>query len=182
MFSFSLLPRGLSSVLSDVLNRVPSASFFTKRCATIPPIYAKPWERPYGEVSGLPESIGKVTAPDVRVRVRGGVVAVEVECAVVLVLVVVAADIQHNARGVVVAVVVQDRIPIAGTPTTGGIAPNFDRRRRLTPAVFRSFVILFCVGLPYAKGAAAPSALPFRGVFGDGTRRPRPRSRRRRCR
>ena len=100
----------------------------------------------------------------------------------VLVLVVVAADIQHNARGVVVAVVVQDRIPIAGTPTTGGIAPNFDRRRRLTPAVFRSFVILFCVGLPYAKGAAAPSALPFRGVFGDGTRRSRPRSRRRRSR
>lgn len=182
MFSFSLLPRGLSSVLSDVLNRVPSASFFTKRCATIPPIYAKPWERPYGEVSGLPESIGKVTAPDVRVRVRGGVVAVEVERAVVLVLVVVAADVQHNARGVVVAVVVQDRIPIAGTPTTGGIAPNFDRRRRLTPAVFRSFVILFCVGLPYAKGAAAPSALPFRGVFGDGTRcsRSRPRRRRRR--
>ena len=179
MFSFSLLPRGLSSVLSDVLNRVPSASFFTKRCATIPPIYAKPWERPYGEVSGLPESIGKVTAPDVRVRVRGGVVAVEVERAVVLV--VVAADVQHNARGVVVAVVVQDRIPIAGTPTTGGIAPNFDRRRRLTPAVFRSFVILFCVGLPYAEGAAAPSAHPFRGVFGDGTRRSRSRPRRR-CR
>ena len=98
MFSFSLLPRGLSSVLSDVLNRVPSASFFTKRCATIPPIYAKPWERPYGEVSGLPESIGKVTAPDVRVRVRGGVVAVEVERAVVLVLVVVAADAAQRPR------------------------------------------------------------------------------------
>ena len=106
MFSFSLLPRGLSSVLSDVLNRVPSASFFTKRCATIPPIYAKPWERPYGEGSGLPESIGKVPAPDVRVRVRGGVVAVQVESAVVLVLAVVAADVQHHARGVVVAVVV----------------------------------------------------------------------------
>ena len=141
-----MLPRGLSSVLSDVLNRVPSASFFTKRCATIPPIYAKPWERPYGEVSGLPESIGKVTAPDVRVRVRGGVVAVEVERAVVLVLVVVAADVQHNARGVVVAVVVQDRIPIAGTPTTGGIAPNFDRRGRPPPAGGRACFFFFFFG------------------------------------
>ena len=182
MFSFSLLPRGLSSVLSDVLNRVPSASFFTKRCATIPPIYAKPWERPYGEVSGLPESIGKVTAPDVRVRERGGAVADEEERAEALALAVAAADKQHNARGAVAAVVAQDRIPTAGTPTTGGIAPNFDRRRRLTPAVFCSFVILFCVGLPYAKGAAAPSALPFRGVFGDGTRCTRPRPRRRCCR
>lgn len=45
------------------------------------------------------------TAPDVRVRVRGGVVAVEVERAVALSLAVVAADAQHNARGVVVAVV-----------------------------------------------------------------------------
>ena len=105
MFSFSLLPRGLSSVLSDVLNRVPSASFFTKRCATIPPIYAKPWERPYGEVSGLPESIGKVTAPDVRVRVRGGVVAVEVERAVVLVLVIVTTNVEHYARTVIVAII-----------------------------------------------------------------------------
>ena len=46
------------------------------------------------------------TAADVAVRVRGAVVAVQVERAVVLVLVVVAADVQHNPAGVVVAVVV----------------------------------------------------------------------------
>lgn len=45
-------------------------------------------------------------AADVRVLVRGGVVAVQVESAVVLVLAVVAADVQHNPAGVVVAVVV----------------------------------------------------------------------------
>ena len=49
---------------------------------------------------------GKVTAADVAVLVRRGVVAVQVESAVVLVLAVVAADVQHNAAGVVVAVVV----------------------------------------------------------------------------
>ena len=46
-----------------------------------------------------------VTGADVRVRVRSGVVAVQVEQAVVRVLVVVAADVQDNARGVVVAIV-----------------------------------------------------------------------------
>ena len=46
-----------------------------------------------------------VTGADVRVRVRGGVVAVQVEQAVVRVLVVVAADVQDNTRGVVVAIV-----------------------------------------------------------------------------
>lgn len=43
------------------------------------------------------------TAPDARVRVQGGVVADEAERTVVLGLAVVAADAQHNARGVVVA-------------------------------------------------------------------------------
>ena len=42
---------------------------------------------------------------DVRVLVRGGVVAVQVERAVVLVLVVVTTHVQHHARSVVVAVV-----------------------------------------------------------------------------
>ena len=45
------------------------------------------------------------TAPDVLERVRGGVIAEEVERAVVLALDVVAADAQRNARGVVVAAV-----------------------------------------------------------------------------
>ena len=45
------------------------------------------------------------TAPDARVRARGGAVAVEAERAAVLALAVVAADEQHNARGAVVAVV-----------------------------------------------------------------------------
>ena len=46
-----------------------------------------------------------VTGADVRVRVRSGVVTVQVEKTVVLVLVVVATDVQDNARGVVVAIV-----------------------------------------------------------------------------
>ena len=46
-----------------------------------------------------------VTGADVRVRVRSGVVTVQVEHTVVLVLVVVATDVQDNARGVVVAIV-----------------------------------------------------------------------------
>lgn len=63
------------------------------------------WERPDYEVRRYAYQ-SKETAADVRVRVRGGVVAVQVESAVVLVLVVVAADVQNNAGGVVVAVVV----------------------------------------------------------------------------
>lgn len=46
-----------------------------------------------------------VTGADVGVLVRGSVVAVQVEQTVVRVLVVVAADVQNNARGVVVAIV-----------------------------------------------------------------------------
>lgn len=46
---------------------------------------------------------------DVRVRVRSSVVAVHVESAVVLVLVVVAANVQHNARSVIVAAIALDR-------------------------------------------------------------------------
>lgn len=45
------------------------------------------------------------TAPDVRVRVRGGAAAAEAERAAILALDVVAADAQHNAQGAVVAVV-----------------------------------------------------------------------------
>ena len=50
--------------------------------------------------------IGKVAAADVAVRVRGRVVTVQVERPVVLVLVVVTTNVQNNARGVVVAIVV----------------------------------------------------------------------------
>lgn len=78
---------------------------FSKSCANTSPIYVKPWERSNGEVKWY-ANLSKVTAPDVRVRVRSGVVAVQVESAVVLVLAVVAADVQNNAGGVVVAVVV----------------------------------------------------------------------------
>ena len=55
-----------------------------------------------GEGCGAYEEL----AADVRVRARGGVIAVQAESAVVLVLAIVAADVQHNARGIVVAVVV----------------------------------------------------------------------------
>ena len=47
----------------------------------------------------------KEMSADVRVGVRGSVVTVQVERTVVLVLVVVATDVQHHARSVVVAVV-----------------------------------------------------------------------------
>ena len=47
----------------------------------------------------------KDMSADVRVGVRSLVVAVQVESAVVLVLVVIAADVQHHARSVVVAVI-----------------------------------------------------------------------------
>jgi hypothetical protein len=54
-----------------------------------------------------------VTAADVRVRVRSGVVTVQVEQAVVLVLVVVTATVQHDTIGVIVAVI-QKEIPTEG--------------------------------------------------------------------
>ena len=50
-------------------------------------------------------TIHKESGPDVRVLVRSGVVTVQVERPVVLVLVVVTAHTQHHAAGVVVAVV-----------------------------------------------------------------------------
>lgn len=46
---------------------------------------------------------------DVRVRVRSGVVTVQVEQPVVLVLVVVTAHVQHHARSVVVAIIAKNR-------------------------------------------------------------------------
>lgn len=46
---------------------------------------------------------------DVRVRVRRAVVTVQVKSAVVLVLVVVTAHVQHNTRGIVVAIVSKNR-------------------------------------------------------------------------
>lgn len=53
----------------------------------------------------------KETAADVGVRVRSGVVTVQVEQAVVLVLVVVATTVQHDTTGVVVAVIQKERPP-----------------------------------------------------------------------
>ena len=47
----------------------------------------------------------KETAADVGVRVRSGVVTVQVEQAVVLVLVVVTTTVQHDTTGVVVAII-----------------------------------------------------------------------------
>lgn len=54
-------------------------------------------------------NIFKDMGADVRVRVRSSVVAVKVERTVVLVLVVVTANVQHNATRVIVAAIVQSR-------------------------------------------------------------------------
>ena len=62
-----------------------------------------------------------VTGADVGVLVRGGVVAVQVEQTVVRVLVVVAADVENNTRGVVVAIVGLE--PGVLHRTTGAMAP-----------------------------------------------------------
>ena len=51
-------------------------------------------------------NFNKKSAADVAVRVRRGVVTVQVEQSIILVLVVVPTDVQHNAGRVVVAVVV----------------------------------------------------------------------------
>jgi hypothetical protein len=53
-----------------------------------------------------------VTAADVGVRVRSGVVTVQVEQAVVLVLVVVTTTVQHDTTGVVVAIIQTRNLPI----------------------------------------------------------------------
>lgn len=65
----------------------------------------KAWEGLTAKCAGQPGPIGEETAADVRVRIRRSVIAVEVESAVVLVLVVVSTDVEHNPAGVVVAVV-----------------------------------------------------------------------------
>ena len=96
------------------------------------------------------------TAADVAVLVRRGVVAVQVESAVVLVLAVVAADVQHDAAGVVVAVVVIRTGNPRETPDYWWDSPDFQLS-----------------GEMQGEGAAAPGPLhplPFRGVFGDGSR------------
>lgn len=61
-----------------------------------------------------PNALNKDMGADVGVLVRSRVVAVQVERAVVLVLVVVTAHVQHNARRVVVAVVAKrpERRPV----------------------------------------------------------------------
>ena len=51
------------------------------------------------------QSIHKESRADVRVRVRSAVVTVHVEQPVVLVLVVVTANVQHNAGRVIVATI-----------------------------------------------------------------------------
>lgn len=101
-----MLPHGISCALfPESTKPCPCGMIFSKSCATISPIYVKPWERSNGEVKRYAYR-SKVTAAGVRVGVRSGVVAVQVRSAVVLVLAVVAADVQNNAGGVVVAVVV----------------------------------------------------------------------------
>lgn len=69
-----------------------------------------------------------VTGADVRVRVRSSVVTVQVEQTVVLVLVVVATDVQDNTRGVVVAIV--GLLPVHKHRTTGAVAPFSSSIRR----------------------------------------------------
>jgi len=72
-------------------------------------------------------TFAKVAAADVGVRVRSGVVTVQVEQAVVLVLVVVTTTVQHDTTGVVVAIV-QNRNRPTGREhrTTGTVAPKLD--------------------------------------------------------
>lgn len=53
-------------------------------------------------------NIFKDMGADVRVRVRSSVVAVQVERTVVLVLVVVTANVQHNATRVIVRVIAKN--------------------------------------------------------------------------
>lgn len=102
----------------------PFSSIFTKRCATAAPIYVNRETTVNGEVKwyALPS---KVTATDVRVRVRSGVVTVQVEQAVVLVLVVVTATVQHDTTGVVVAVIQKEKpTDRREHRTTGAVAPK----------------------------------------------------------
>lgn len=124
-----MLLHGISSALSGVLNRVPSAYLQQELCG-----YST-HSGPRRKVSGC-WPFHKVAGTHVAVRVRRGVVAVRVEQAVVLVLVVVAADVQHNARSVVVAVVASEPEPQTSPGTTGGITPYlfvFSRGRGLRP-------------------------------------------------
>ena len=67
-----------------------------------------------GDCSVAMSSLYKDMSADVRVGVRSGVVAVQVERTVVLVLVVVTTHVQHDAGSVVFAVVAysRDRNPI----------------------------------------------------------------------
>ena len=62
-------------------------------------------------LSAYHQIIFKEKGADVRVRVRSGVVTVQVEQTVVAVLVVVTANVQHHARSVIVAVVAHSRGP-----------------------------------------------------------------------
>ena len=58
----------------------------------------------------------KDSAADVRVLVRRSVVAVQVEQPVILVLTIITTNVQHNAGGVVVAIIAPR---IKNSPTTG---------------------------------------------------------------
>ena len=62
-------------------------------------------------LSAYHQTIYKEKGADVHVRVRSGVVTVQVEQTVVAVLVVVTANVQHYARSVIVAVVAHSREP-----------------------------------------------------------------------
>ena len=77
---------------------------------------------------------------DVAVRVGSGVVAVQVEQPVVLVLVVVTAHVQHNPGGVVVAVVVrkQNARPLVWRPVVYSVNKNFYSRGLDRPLLLRN--------------------------------------------
>ena len=112
------------------------------------------------------------TGADVRVRVRSGVVAVQVEQPVVLVLVVVTAHVQHNPGRVVVAVVVTSQ-----------------KRNRSTTGTEPRLELFMCSLILFQGGWIAPSCLrnspptraqaPVKVIFGDGSRCSRTCSKRR---
>lgn len=110
-------------------------------------------------------NIFKDMGADVRVRVRSSVVAVKVERTVVLVLVVVTANVQHNTTRVVVAAIVQSR--------------------NAWLLVWKSQCKKECgkgLQAPLFPHPSTPKRFAFKVIFGDGSRCPRSGSKQRCCR
>ena len=100
-----MLPHGSSlAPLREGTKPCPFGRIFTKRCAAISPIYVKPGRALLRSVRAC-QAHGEEAAADVTVRVRCPVITVQVESTIVLVLVVVSTNVQHNTTGVVVAVI-----------------------------------------------------------------------------